>query len=639
MIIATAGHVDHGKTSLIKALTGTETDKLPEEKRRGLTIDLGFAYHELCAGRRTGFIDVPGHERFVRTMVAGVSGIDFALLIVAADDGPMPQTLEHLSILNLFGVPAGAVVITKIDKADDARVSEVEDQIRGHLADTALASVPMFPVAALEPRGVDELREYLVDRESEHEARTTEGNFRLAVDRSFLLSGAGRVATGTVFSGQIKLDDSVLLAPLGAKLRVRGIHADNVEAQSARAGQRCALNLTGPALNRHEISRGEWLVHELADFTTQRLGVRLQVLPGEARPLRNRTPFHLHVGTTDVTARLALYQGREIEPGGAADAELLLDHPICAVRGDRFVIRDQSAQRTIGGGWLIDPLIGSRAKTRAPRAAALGAMKATDANDALSALTETLPDGVEAESFYQAWNLARDARSQLASANVVEKTIKDEAFFFSKSRWQSMRNNTHAAVVKAHGARNGAPGVTVTESRQGLAEKIPMRTYQAVVEELLREQRLIREGNLLRDAALAVERSPEEQKLWEKIEKVLKRSGAKAPVVRDLADEVRTDFKRLQKFIQSASKAGQLVRVSDKRCFLPATLQGMADIAESLADSGELTVAKFRDGTGIGRNAAVEILEFFDKIGFTIRQGQIRKVRKPAAEALGAARN
>jgi len=315
VIIATAGHVDHGKTLLVKALTGIDTDRLPEEKQRGLTIELGFAYHDLGDGTITGFIDVPGHERFIRTMVAGVSGIDVVLFIIAADDGPMPQTAEHLAILDLLGVKRGIVALTKTARVSESRVLEVQAQCRRLLAGPSLANIDIIPLSALTGSGVDELRSGLLELSKTLEPRAVKGNFRLAVDRSFVLKGAGRVVTGTVFSGQVASGDAVYHVPDGGELRVRGIHAQNREAEHAVCGQRTALNLVGAGLRDAELRRGDWIVGTGARFSTRRLETMIRVLPGDSRSLRNRTPVHVHIGAADVTGRVVTFDGNALDPG------------------------------------------------------------------------------------------------------------------------------------------------------------------------------------------------------------------------------------------------------------------------------------------------------------------------------------
>ncbi len=336
MIVATAGHVDHGKTTLVKALTGTDTDRLAEEKRRGMSIDLGFAYADFGSASPIGFVDVPGHERFVRNMLAGVAAVDFALLVVAADDGPMPQTREHLAILDLLGIAQGAVAITKIDRVSAERLAEVRAEVTALLATSALRGAPMFPIAAPSGEGLTALREHLMAADRAWTGRSSQGNFRLAVDRCFTIDGAGLVVTGAVFSGTAHLGDHLLISPQGTPVRVRSIHAQNQTAVLASAGQRCALNLVGADLKRHEVHRGDWMVAPMAHAPTARLDVRLGVLGSESRALAHWTPVHLHIGASALSARVATLGDRSIGPGSTGLAQLVLDQPIQRRAGRSF---------------------------------------------------------------------------------------------------------------------------------------------------------------------------------------------------------------------------------------------------------------------------------------------------------------
>ncbi|MFO1164267.1 MAG: selenocysteine-specific translation elongation factor [Paracoccus sp. (in: a-proteobacteria)] len=361
MIVGTAGHIDHGKTALVKALTGTDADRLAEEKARGITIELGFAYADLGAGAVTGFVDVPGHERFVHTMLAGAGGIDLALLVIAADDGIMPQTREHLAILDLLGIGRGIVALTKSDLADAARIATLGAEIAALLAPTTLAGAPVLPVSALSGVGIGDLRDALAQAEAQAIRRASDGRFRLAVDRSFTLTGAGTVVTGTVLSGQVALGDQILISPSGLSARVRGIHAQNRKAEQGFAGQRCALNLTGDGISRDAISRGQVALDPALHAPTLRMDVELRLLATEARALQPWQPVHLHLGAAETSARVIALDG-PLLPGGAGLAQIALDHPIAANVGDRFILRDISARRTIGGGRVVD--------LRAPCAAA-----------------------------------------------------------------------------------------------------------------------------------------------------------------------------------------------------------------------------------------------------------------------------
>src|SRR3954462_8106193 len=414
MIVATAGHIDHGKTTLVKALTGVDTDRLPEEKKRGISIDLGFAYRKTPAGDVIGFVDVPGHERFVRNMLAGVCGIDYVMLIVAADDGVMPQTIEHLHIVDLLTIKRGIAVITKTDRVSSERVAEVASNVRSLLAPTALASIDVLPVSAISGDGVDTLREALSSAAREFGDREHAGrNMRYAVDRVFTIAGSGTVVTGTVFNGAVAVGDKLMLSPSGIEVRVRGIQKDGKAATQAIAGERCALNVTGADVA--DIHRGDWVVAPAIHAPTQRLDVRLQLLPSETQPLKHWTPVHLHLGTVDVTARIAIRRGESIAPGASGIVQIIADKPLAALNGDRFILRDQSAMRTIGGGTVIDPFAPVRRNAQV-RAAQFAALENADPAAELAALLAGSAAGVDLIQFERTFNLTTDRAAALTQA-------------------------------------------------------------------------------------------------------------------------------------------------------------------------------------------------------------------------------
>ncbi|MDO4593205.1 MAG: selenocysteine-specific translation elongation factor, partial [Comamonadaceae bacterium] len=393
MIIGTAGHIDHGKTTLVRALTGVETDRLKEEKARGISIELGYAYVPLPNGDVMGIIDVPGHERFVHTMAAGAVGIDHALLVVAADDGVMPQTLEHLEILQLLGVKKGTVALTKVDRVLPERIEEVKLEIAAILAVTSLHDSPIFETAASQPGdpGVQRLREYLEVQAQLMPARAQDGLFRLAVDRVFTLPGQGTVVTGTVFNGQVRVGDVLRHSGTGKEVRVRSIHAQNQAAEQGVAGQRCALNLAGVA--KEEVIRGDWVADARVLHATTRIDIRLHLL-AEAAPMQQWTPVHVHIGTQRCTAHVALLQDGAIEPGTEVTAQLVLDESVFALPGDRLILRNAQASRTIAGGMVLDPYAPARKRRSAERQAYLQAMEALITSGSPAALVTQAGHGV-----------------------------------------------------------------------------------------------------------------------------------------------------------------------------------------------------------------------------------------------------
>ncbi|MFP6682022.1 MAG: selenocysteine-specific translation elongation factor [Gammaproteobacteria bacterium] len=638
MIVATAGHVDHGKTLLVKALTGVDTDRLPEEKKRGLTIDLGFAYRDLGNDELTGFVDVPGHERFIRTMLAGVSGIDFVVFVVAADDGPMPQTAEHLAIMDLLEVTRGVVALTKTDRVSDDRVLQVTDEISSSLGKTCLAGVPIVPVSAMNGEGVDALRETICSGARELPQRSLAGNFRLAVDRSFLLAGAGRVVTGTVFSGTANVGDTLMLAPLGASLRVRDIHAQNRASETAIAGQRCALNVVGGDLRRAEIRRGDWVLAEPACFGVTRFDAKIRVLADEERALKNRTPIHVHLGAADVTGRVVTLEGADVAPGSEGLVQIQLDRSIAMVHGDRVILRDQSALRTIGGGIVLDPLPITRGRPRSVRMDYVRAMDKFSAKESLRSILEKL-DTVPLDRFAQAWNLTPLESQDLW--NAVDMILTDDGRTktgLTIQRWSVIQSMIEVGLKDWHVRHPDRVGVNENELRVNLADRITERIFNAAVSALLAAKKIVRDGGVVRLPEHGAVKSPAEQALWGRVASLLSEGGLKPPVVHDMLDQLGVGFPELSKFLAKSAREGQLVKVSDKRYFMPEAVRELIQMVEEIVSTsanGQFSVKEYRDRAGIGRNSVIEILEYFDRVGYTRRVDQTRQIRRPAAEAFG----
>jgi selenocysteine-specific elongation factor len=638
VIIATAGHIDHGKTLLVKALTGVDTDRLPEEKQRGVSIDLGFAYDTLAAGTRVGFIDVPGHERFVRNMLAGVTGIDFALLVIAADDGPMPQTIEHLAILDLLGVKAGAVALTKIDRVAPDRVAEVRADIGALLGDTGLAGIPVFPLSALTQDGVPALRQHLAEAAGALAVRSRAGQFRLAVDRCFTLTGAGLIVTGTVFSGAVAVGDRLTLSPQGLPVRVRAIHAQNQQAETGSSGERCAVNITGSGLSKELVHRGDWLVAPAAHAPSRLLDARVRLLPSEARPLAHWSPVHLHLGAADVTGRVAVLEGASIAPGQSGLVQLVLDRPIGAVRGDRLILRDQSAQRTIGGGAVIDPFSPRQGRRSPSRLAYLAALERESAAERLAAVLEEAPAGVSLSRLALAWNLDNaQAESLWRGADMVRVGKPDDPIGIARGHWAAARDAVLDALRQWHDARPDQPGPGEDRLRRQLPQRVPAEVLSALVLDLLRDGKVVREGSAVsltghRPALLTAD-----AELWDRVAALLDVDDMRPPRVREIAEQLDVDLRTLEQLLARVTRMRMVHRVADNRYYLTETLRRLARVAETLAresPEGIFDARAFRDASGIGRNVAIQVLEFFDGLGLTRREGDARRIHRPAAEVL-----
>jgi len=639
VIVATAGHIDHGKTILVKALTGVDTDRLPEEKRRGVSIDLGFAYASFGNDTPIGFVDVPGHERFVRNMLAGVTGIDFALLVVAADDGPMPQTIEHLAILDLLGLRTGAVALTKIDRVPPEQVEAVRASIESLLADTGLAGAPVFPLSGLTGEGVPALRDHLVETARTLGQRRDRGRFRLAIDRSFTLSGAGLVVTGTVFSGVVRVGDRLTLSPSGTQVRVRSIHAQNRESEIGRAGERCALNIAGADLDRETVHRGDWVLAPALHAPTDRIDVRLRTLGSEPRALRHWTPVHIHLGATDVTGRVAMLDGLSIAPGATARTQLVLDRPVGALHGDRLIIRDQSAQRTIGGGSVIDPFSPRRGRRSPERLAWLDAMEKPQPEAALAALLAQSATGVALDRFALAWNLGPEEFDAVAGKVEMVRVGRPEApVGLSPEHWSAIGGRIVATLGDWHRRWPDQSGPAEERLRQFTPGRIPPEVFGAAVVTLIRDKRLVRDGASLCLPGHRPALAGPDAALWERIQPLLEVDDMRPPRVRELAEELGVELRPLERLLNHATRMGMLYRVADNRYYLPDTVRQLAREAERLAErapDNQFDARAYRDVTGIGRNVTIQVLEFFDRQGLTRRTGDQRRIAKPAYDVFG----
>ena len=627
MIIGTAGHIDHGKTALVKALTGIDADRLKEEKARGITIDLGYAYTPLPNGDILGFVDVPGHERFIHNMLAGATGIEFALLVVAADDGPMPQTVEHLRILDLLGMARGAVALAKIDLVSPERVAEAALEIADLLDGTSLADAPVFPVAAVTGAGVMELRAHLEAIAATVGAKAIRGGFRLAVDRVFSVAGAGTVVTGSVFSGQVGIGDRLILSPSGRPVRVRGIHAQNRPARAGYAGQRCALNLAD--VETSEIRRGDWVLAPALHRPAWRLDARLKLLAGEDRPLRHWTPVHVHLGADHVTGRVALLGDEPLQPGESAYAQLVLDRLIGAVNGDRCILRDASAQRTLAGGRVLDAPAPSRGRRTPARLAVLAALEREEPAERLRALLEVSPLGVDLISFAANANLASpeiDALGVALSLRCVEGT---HPLGFLPEHWERLKQAVVDSLRKEHEEVPDSPGLNAEQLRLRTAPRLDRTAFAGILAECLEHGICARDGSWWHLPGHAITLSEADQALWNRISPRLAEQPFQPPRVRDLARAEALEEAAARKLLQRVARTGQVYKVAHDHYFERAAVAELAAIVRSLADAhpdGAVLASEFRDRIGTGRKLAIHILEFFDRVGLTRR---IRDQHRP----------
>ena len=640
MIVATAGHVDHGKTALVRALTGVDTDRLPEEKKRGLTIDLGFAYQPIDGDHVLGFVDVPGHERFVRNMLAGVGSVDMALVVVAADDGVMPQTREHTAILDLLGVTQCIAVVSKVDKVHAARAGEVREEIDALLSDTGMRGAEVHQVSALSGTGVETLAGALREHALGLAERAASGRFRLCVDRAFMLKGAGLVVTGTVHAGSASTGDRLVVTPGGLEARIRGIHAQDRPSERARAGERCALNLAGRGIETGAITRGDWIVDGALHAPSDRIDVRLRLLPGEPRALRHWTPVHAHLAASHSTARVAVLEGGSIAPGDSGRVQIVLDHPLHALAGDRIVIRDQSATRTMGGGTVIDPFSPRRGRARPARLAWLDAIEVRETGQAIARALDVAATGVDDGWVRRAFGVTDPELERiLGGCGAVRVPESGFGRCFSPGHWDGLQTEILGFLETFHRERPQVQGANANDVRLGLARRVSQGVVEHALGAVARRGAIARRGVTVRLPEHRVTLGTNDERVWPRVARALDPAQGSPPSLRQAADQLKIDEAQLGALLKRATNAGLVVPVTRTRFVPLAAVETLAAHAESLAGEspdGRFSAAEYKNHARIGRNFAIELLEYFDRSGFTERLGDRRRVRRGAAETFGA---
>ena len=633
MIVGTAGHIDHGKTSLVRALTGADTDRLKDEKARGISIDLGFAYLPAPDGGVLGFIDVPGHERFVHNMLAGATGIDFVLLVIAADDGVMPQTIEHLAIVNLLGISHGLVAVTKADLVGEARLAEVRTGIANTLSTTALAGAEMVAVSSATGAGIDDLRQRLFAASQAYGRRAAGGRFRLAADRSFTLQGTGTVVTGTVLSGVVSVGDQVVISPSGLSARVRAIHAQNRPTQQGRAGDRCALNLAGDGVTKDAIARGDVVLAPELHAPAERIDATVEVLASEAKPLTQWMPVRLHHAAAEVGARIVLLGDVPVAPGDRAMVQLVLERPVAAAAGDRFVLRDTTAQRTIGGGRFLDLRAPARKRRTPERMAQLDALALPDPEAALAALLGHAPGYIDIAAFVRDHALSEAERASLVERlSLIRLQTAKAEFALLPAVWLRLKNSMTAVLEAFHADYPNLAGMGFERLRLQLEPRLPAPAFAAMLQGLARSRDVALDGAWVRLPGHEVHLTPRDEALWGRIAPLIGGGERfRPPRVREIAGITgisEADVRRLCKLL---GRMGRADEVAHDHFFLRDTVAEMVEIATRIAaavPNGEFTAAQFRDQLNNGRKVAIQILEFFDRHGITIRRGDLRRINK-----------
>ncbi len=638
MIIGTAGHIDHGKTTLVRALTGVDTDRLKEEKARGISIELGYAYTPLANGDVLGFIDVPGHEKLVHTMAAGASGIDFGLLVVAADDGVMPQTREHLAILAMLGVARGAVALTKADRADAARLEAVRGEIAALAAGTFLAGAPVFATRAAQAgdAGVAELKAYLHGQAQAAARRDTAGLFRLAVDRVFTLSGHGTVVTGTAHAGQVRAGDDAAdlrLMPAGMRVRVRGIHAQNQPSETGVAGQRCALNLAG--IDKSAIARGDWIADARCFLPSRHVDVALALLPSADMPVRAWSPLHVHIGAARHVAHVVPISAESLAPGQSGWVQLVFDEPVCAMPGDRYIVRNAQATRTVGGGRVLDPNAPDRKRRAASRLAGLQALSDMLDGGGLRPVLEHAPLGLDEAALQRLTGRPVDEIAAPDGAVwIAPRTAQGPRTLILAAHWEALRERVEQALAAFHQGAPDEPGPDSARLRRMAMPAGPDGLWASVLDALQRDGRIARNGPWLHLPAHTSTLAEAESALAARLLPLLAQGAFDPPWVRDLARMQNAPEDSVRQLLRKLLRRGEVAQVVKDLFYHRDQVQALAALAADLAARPEgLNAAVFRDATGLGRKRAIQVLEFFDRVGYTRRVRDAHVLRGESAYA------
>ncbi len=639
-IIGTAGHIDHGKTALVRALTGEDTDRLKEEKERGISIDLGFASLDLGGGARAGIVDVPGHERFIRNMLAGAHGIDLVLLVVAADDGVMPQTEEHLDIVHLLGVSRAVVAITKVDLVDAARVDVVRDEIEILLAGTRFEGSPMVAVSCVSGQGIAELRRQIGQQLSAVQRRPRSGYFRLPVDRVFVMHGHGTVVTGTAIAGSVRPGDSVRVLPGGEPVRVRSVQVHGVEVAEATSGQRVALNLA--AVEKAQLSRGHVVCDPFLDRVSDRFDAWFEVRPSARRQLESHQPVRVYAGTAEALGKIILLDGSAAwAPKQSGFCQIVLRAPIQAMRGDRFIVRDESAQSTLGGGVVVYPFA-QRHKRGEPRlietltalreVEVLGRAPEPPASVVHAVLDLTHEFASDLSFLAQASGLRVEEVDDAIRGDPSLRGLPDSAHpqaCTTAAKWTAMQTRAVEALAVFHKQSTRSAGMEMESLRSQIAADLSAKLFRIVVDALVAAKAVVRDDSTIRLPAHQVSLQGDEEGLAQRIEALLTGANFTPPDVKELETSLRVPRPKLAAVLQQIEREGRITRVADGMYFAPEPLARARELIRGHCQAhGEITAAAFRDHLGASRKYSIALLDYFDRTGFTLRVGDIRKLRR-----------
>ncbi len=631
-VLGTAGHVDHGKTSLIKALTGIDTDRLKEEKERGITIELGFASLGLPSGHTLGIVDVPGHEKFVRHMVAGAAGIDLVLMVIAADEGIMPQTREHLQICTLLGITTGLVALTKIDLVEKDWLDLVRSEMTDYLKDTFLAGAPVIPVSAVKGTGIQDLLMALDKTANQLKEKTDDGIFRLPVDRIFTMKGFGTVVTGTLISDQIAVGEDIQILPENVSARIRGIQVHNQPVEKAFSGQRTAINLQG--IEKSTLERGNVLVRPQTVWPTQRLDVFFEYLDSNTRKLKNRALVRLHTGTTEIITRIVLLEADELSPGEKCFAQLILAGEDVVVAGDHFVLRSYSPVTTIGGGRILDVLPGKHKRKNEKILSDLRILQNGAMPEKISVLMERAGFGginIRSLAFRLGIHVKkiRETLDKMFSGHQAILLSSEDTTVLSARLYAQMEELLVKSLADYHKSHPLNEGISKEELKAALPAAVAAKLFNMALAGLGKKEVIVSNKDSVRLASHQVQLAGEEDDLRQAIASIYTQAGLTPPSLNDVLNGFKDKKAKAQNIVRLMLKDGDIVKINEDLCFARAVMDRLReDYKVKLQKDGQATPASFKDLTGLSRKYIIPLMEYFDTSKLTVRVGDHRILRE-----------
>ncbi len=631
IILGTAGHIDHGKTSLIKALTGINTDRLKEEQIRGITIELGFAYLDLPSGQHIGIVDVPGHEKFVKNMVAGATGIDMVAMVIAADEGVMPQTREHIEICSLLGIQHGVVVLTKKDLVDEEWLELVTEDIKGFVKGTFLENSAIIPVSSVTGDGLPEFIRQIDELSAKIPIRSSTSLFRLPVDRVFTMKGFGTVITGTLISGHVQVGETVMLYPSGITSRVRGIQVHNRSVESAEAGMRTAINFQG--LEKTAVERGEVVSTPGALTPVYMVDVSFIYLKSNLKGLKNRTRVRFHTGTSEVLGNLILLENEELPPGETAVVQLRLDSPVALVKDDRFVIRSCSPVRTIGGGYVLNPVPRKHKRFKPEVVEGLKSLADDVPEEVISFhVDESGYKGVSFSDLKIMTNITEKQLDQnlqgLLSKKMIILTDKENRIYLHKKSFEKLKNRAAEYLGNYHKTNPLKAGMSKEELKSKFPPVLTPKLFNLMLNQMIKDNTVLQEENTVRLSNHTVLLEVDQADVKDKILDEYVKSGLQPPYFKELSKELDIPYQRAKDVLMLLLEEGHIVKVKEDLYFhSDAVNQLKKKVVDFLTANKDMSASQFKDMTGLSRKYLIPLLEYFDAKSVTIRVGDNRKLR------------